>query len=449
VTGFDQINMYAVPAAMLAGARRLAGVAAKLGPAGVRHRTIDLAPGAFAAVTHSEAAQHAWTRATGLLASYLGTTTPAIESLSERVYRSSQAYRSVDARVSQMYRELLLELDQGGAGAPAGPAPVTNDGIPPAGTHPDAVHDWWQRLGEDARATAIAEHPDRVGWLDGVPAEMRDQANRILLDREIAHQRQLAEEYRSGPPDLSLQLSGAEAKIAALDAVRTRLDGEPKAFLLGVSAEGDGLAVVAVGNPDTARQVLTYVPGMASDLTTVPAQVDRMDAIVARAPAHTAAVLWLGYDAPDLGPQVLLESYARDAAEPLNRFQDGLRATHLGDPSYNVLLAHSYGTTTYGITAAERGVSADSVYLIGSIGTNQQSANGFLGTSTPNVYVTTHGPDVAHVLPWVDYYGPDPSRAPFDAHHLPGDYDGLLDSHTSYLFRPEILDNITGLLTRR
>ena len=43
-----------------------------------------------------------------------------------------------------------------------------------------------------------------------------------------------------------------------------------------------------------------------------------------------------------------------------------------------MLLAHSYGSTTYGITAAERGLSADSVYLIGSIGTNQESAHGFL-----------------------------------------------------------------------
>jgi hypothetical protein len=446
VAGFDQVNMFAEPARMLAGARRLAGVAAKLGPAGVRHRMVALAPAAFAATTSSAAAQQAWKRAAGLLTSYLGTTTPAIESLSEDVYQSSEGYRRVDAQVSEMYRELLLQLDQA-AGTPADAALVTNDGIPAARTHPDAVHYWWQGLGEEARAKVTAEHPEQVGWLDGVPAEARDQANRILLDREIAHQRQLVEEYRNGPPDMAVQLSGAEAKIAAMEAIRTRLDGDPKALLLGVSADRDGLAVVAVGNPDTVPKVLTYVPGMGSSLTGVPELVGRMDAIVGTA-TDRAAVLWVGYDAPNKGTPVLFESYARDAGEPLNRFQDGLRATHVGDPSHNVLLAHSYGTTTYGITAAERGVSADSVYLIGSIGTNQESANGFLGTSTSNVYVTTHGPDVAHVLPWINYYGPDPSSAPFDAHHLPGDYDGLLDSHTSYLYRPEILKNIDDLLNK-
>jgi Alpha/beta hydrolase len=450
MAGFDQVTIYADPAQMLTGAQGLAGVAAKLGPAAVRHRTVELAPGSFAAVTHSAAAQQAWKRAAGLLATYLATTTPAVESLSEGVYRSSKAYRSADARVAEMYRELLLLLDQGGTGGPGGAAAlVGNDGIPPPGTHPDAVHDWWQSLGEDGRAKVIAEHPERIGPLDGVPVDARDQANRALLDREAAHQRQLIKEYERQPAVLAAELSEAKAKVVALEAIRTRLDGEPRAYLLGISGADDGRAIVAVGNPDTARQVLTYVPGMASDLSTVPTQVDRMDAIVARAPANTAAVLWLGYDAPDLGPQVLLESYARDASEPLSRFQDGLRATHLGEPSHNVLLAHSYGTTTYGITAATQGVSADSVYLIGSIGSEQQSAHGFLGTSSANVYVTTHGPDVAHILPSVDYYGPDPSSPPFDAQHLPGDYDGILDSHTSYLFRPEILDNITGLLTRR
>jgi len=212
----------------------------------------------------------------------------------------------------------------------------------------------------------------------------------------------------------------------------------------------DGRAIVSLGNPDQAGQVLTYVPGMGSNLGTVTDQLDRMDAVLARAPQHTAAIVWLGYDAPDLGPEVAFGSFAREGAEPLHRFQEGLRATHLGDaPSTNVLLAHSYGTTTYGITAAEHGVSADKVYLLGSIGTDQESAHRLLGTPTAEVYATTHGWDVAHLPPAVDYYRASPADPLFEAHLLPGDYRGIIHSHTEYLHQPDILDNIAGLLARR
>ncbi|MFI7541804.1 alpha/beta hydrolase [Actinoplanes sp. NPDC049599] len=446
MAGFDEINLYAEPGRMLGGARQLAGVAAKLGPAGIRHRAVELAPAAFGAAPHSAAAHRSWRQAATLIASYLTAATPAIEAMSEGVYRSSEAYRSGDARVSEMYRQLLLQRD------PDGAVLISKAGIPPGGTHPDAVHDWWQRLDDEQRTTVVAAQPGLVGALDGVPAAARDRANRAVLDAEIAHQRELVQQYQaqqgrgrtSGVP-----LRAAENALAGLDAVRARLQADPQAHLLAISGAGDGRAVVALGNPDTAGQVLTYVPGMGSDLGTVPAQLGRMDDILARAPEGTAAIVWLGYDAPDLGPQVGFSSYAREAAEPLHRFQEGLRATHVGDPSLNVLLAHSYGSTTYGITAAEHGIAADKVYLIGSIGTNQESAHGFLGTSTSEVYATTHPWDVAHLPPAVDYYGTDPSDVLFDAQRLPGDYDGVLDSHTAYLHRPEILDNIAGLLTRR
>ncbi|BCJ49833.1 hypothetical protein Asp14428_13080 [Actinoplanes sp. NBRC 14428] len=456
MAGFDRINFYAEPARMLDVARRLAGVAAELGPAGIRYAGVNLAPAAFGAAPHSAAAHGSWREAATLLTAYLAAATSEAEAMSEGVHRSSEAYRSGDARVSEMYRQLLLRLEPDAAGAPAGDAAlVTRDGIPGAGTHPDAVHDWWQQLAEGPRDSVLAAHPELVGGLDGVPAESRDQANRHNLDNAISGQRDLIQRYQqeidngAGNEGTVLEQTHAQRQLRQMEELRTRLQGDPRAHLLSFSAEGDGRAVVALGNPDRAGAVLTYVPGMGSDLGTVPGALDRMEAVLARSPQHTAAIVWLGYDAPDLGPQVGFSSYARDAAEPLHRFQEGLRTTHLGDvPSNNVLLAHSYGSTAYGITAAQYGVSADRVYLIGSIGTDQESANGFLGTRTENVYATTHAWDVAHLPPAVDYYRSSPSDPLFGAQQLPGAYDGVLDSHTAYLHRPEILDNIARLLAR-
>src|SRR6266540_5847322 len=53
--------------------------------------------------------------------------------------------------------------------------------VPPRGSDPKAVRDWWNSLSPQDRAFLIREAPDQVGWLDGVPAADRDEANRLVL----------------------------------------------------------------------------------------------------------------------------------------------------------------------------------------------------------------------------------------------------------------------------
>jgi hypothetical protein len=112
----------------------------------------------------------------------------------------------------------------------------------------------------------------------------------------------------------------------------------------------------------------------------------RADALVKSArladpAASTAAITWVGYDAPQTiigfppdGTDATNPAYAHQAGPVLDRFQDGLRATHEGAPSHNTVLGHSDGSTVVGYSAREQGLAADDLVFIGSLGVGADTA---------------------------------------------------------------------------
>ena len=200
---------------------------------------------------------------------------------------------------------------------------------------------------------------------------------------------------------------GAVAELARLDGVLAGLDGlaerladetGPRAYLLGLDPAGDGRAIVAVGNPDRSDNVLTYVPGMTSDLAGVGGELGRAERLAARCaelgPAEqTATVLWLDYDAPDFLDEALLATRADDAGPALHRFQEGLRATHDGTPARQTVLGHSYGSLVVGATARDHGLAADGVAFVGSPGVGVDHA-AELGLPPGRVWSSTARDDV-------------------------------------------------------
>ncbi len=131
--------------------------------------------------------------------------------------------------------------------------------------------------------------------------------------------------------------------------------------------------MVALGNPDRATDVLTYVPGMTAGLDDATGELGRAERVLARgaelAPeTQTSAVLWLGYDAPDFLHEAAWDGQARAAGEALHRFQDGLRATHDGPPARQTVLGHSYGSLVVGTAARDHGLAADALVFVGSPG---------------------------------------------------------------------------------
>ena len=247
-----------------------------------------------------------------------------------------------------------------------------------------------------------------------------------------------------------------------MDVVAARLAStEPRpAYLLGWDIDkGNGRAVISAGNPDTADNVATYVPGTTSNLRDPDHLISRMDTMANDAtvadPAHTtASILWLGYDAPQLlDVDATSGSYAdavRDSGD-LRTFQEGLRATHEGGPSHNTLLGHSYGTTVIGYTAREpQGINADEVVLIASPGVGVDHASDLHGVPAGHVWATTSAFDVIRIVP-DERYGANPVDGSFGARQFGVDWNPL-HGHTNYWdgnyadnpVRRELADIITG-----
>ncbi|MGH3977561.1 MAG: alpha/beta hydrolase [Pseudonocardiaceae bacterium] len=270
----------------------------------------------------------------------------------------------------------------GGAGLPAIPGPHTS---------PQQVDLWWDGLTAGQQAELIEQRPAEIGALNGVPVEARDAANRLVLAALPGSRDRIAElrglgESRSDAQTAELQ------RLEGIEAVRTRLQSTelPRAYLLGFDPAGNGKAIVAVGNPDIADNVVTYVPGTGAGLRSVPTDLKRADVMVEEAGrldpgSSTSAITWIGYEAPQEVANVpgsgwpgegdaMDPGFAERAGAPLDAFQEGLRVTHQGPPSHNTVLGHSYGSTVVGHAASDHDLPVDDVIFVGSPGVGVDSA---------------------------------------------------------------------------
>ncbi|MFJ8477711.1 alpha/beta hydrolase [Kitasatospora sp. NPDC094011] len=260
---------------------------------------------------------------------------------------------------------------------------LLNAGFPPQGAGATEVNSWWKGLTPDEQQRLIQAHPDLLGNRDGIPAAARNQANLLNLDH-------LTKEYENkpNPSDADKQ------KLEGFRAIRTKLDQAktkepPPVFLLAVSDEGQGRGCLSWGNPDTAKNVSAYVPGLGTKLSDVGGKdADRARNVWQAAhnadpTAETASMVWLGYDPPP-GPldgdprtlEVMSGDRAQKGGANYDTFMGGLRATHEGAPAHLVALGHSYGSTTVGMAATQGGgTGADDIILVGSPGTGADRAS--------------------------------------------------------------------------
>ncbi|MCO8275748.1 alpha/beta hydrolase family protein [Actinoplanes sp. TRM 88003] len=274
------------------------------------------------------------------------------------------------------------------------PQPPPGSGRPDCTTSPAEVHRWWSGLATEERNWLLATEAAWLAGLDGLPAADRDIANRLRLDDLRA--------------ELDRAIAGATGRDRdrlravrdGLAALSDRLADEtgPRAYLLRLDIGEEGQAVVALGDPDRATNVLTHVPGMTADLASFGGELARAERVAGRAAelspqASTSAVLWLGYDAPDFVDEAASARRAEAAGPVLRHFQEGLRAAHEGPPARQVVLGHSYGSLVVGQAAAAGGFAADGVVFVGSPGVGSDSARE-LRMPTGEVWSTTSRSDV-------------------------------------------------------
>lgn len=271
---------------------------------------------------------------------------------------------------------------------------------PPADASPAALNAYWDSLTGEQRVVLLREHPEWLGNADGIPAAVRDQANRALLAAAVTAntadlQASAAARTRLGMGSstdrlvdlgVSGRLEAALVRRRSLRAVQT-VSARSGRRLLVLDESGEMMkAAVAVGDVDIADHVSVHVPGIT---TTVPESLGDKDiaaaelaeqtrlqlAGVGRGKETVATVTWLGYEAPqwaelrddtDLTDTAATGHTARQAAPRLASFLNGIDASRVHDPHLS-LDAHSYGSTTAGY-ALQEGTGVDDALFSGSPG---------------------------------------------------------------------------------
>lgn len=359
-----------------------------------------------------------------------------------------------------------VDLDEWGdtvreAGSTAELMGLSAGDVPAAGD-PRAAAAWWAGLSSHERSTYAAAYPARIGALPGLPAQVRHEANMLALQRDLNEMRR-----RGGPRTDQADLDRGQRLLDQLEASEHGPASRRLMLLdLDLDHAGDGRAVVAVGDPDTARHTAVFVPGVGTSLSDVPANVQRAlwlqeaaDSATPGAAGDVAVVLWLGYDAPenplseDRNLSAATGARARSGAEFLDSFVDALRVSHVPGPSHVTVVGHSYGSAVVGEAAsAGDGLAVQDIVTAGSPGMRVEDAGDLqldprhvwagAAADDPIVFFTGSPPEVAvqflPLLPVIDVpfvhaaHGQEPTAPAFGANRYTVDTPG----HSDY-WRPE------------
>ncbi|MEV0495091.1 alpha/beta hydrolase [Streptomyces atratus] len=335
------------------------------------------------------------------------------QDIADRVAKAVRTAADIDWRYTRILRKLKAEeglkvpgpawtdaaTDAAAARNAAGA--YLNEAIPHDAS-PAERKAWWAGLTQEQREEYLAVYPDQIGNLDGIPAVVRDAANRDNLQLLIGKL-----EGQEG--------DRAETQLAGLREIDRQLrllpkSGEPPMYLLGIGDESNGRAIVSFGNPDTARNVSAYVPGLNTSLDKDFAEGDlkraRDTAIGTRYLDHSsAAVVWLGYDAPQTPDglsslAVAGDERAEKGGKAFNGFTEGLVATNENEDPHLTAIGHSYGSRTVGAATQQGGgiPGVDDIVLVGSPGVGVDRAED-LGVGKDHVFVGAAENDVVTKLP--------------------------------------------------
>ncbi|BBZ22920.1 alpha/beta hydrolase [Mycolicibacter hiberniae] len=336
------------------------------------------------------------------------------------------------------------EGTDGGAGA------VDNHTPRPPPQDPKQFAQWWNRLTQ-AEKDAVYDRDHFIGNHPGMPFEDKTHYN---MDRHLpelmanaqsnadtmqARFGQLARQVYMGDhstatgsemAELGPKLQAAKHSLAEYQGVQQAMHADPDgpSRYLGY-LDDHGRAAVSIGNPDTARRNAVLVPGTGQDLTTMSGAADKSLRMF-RA-AHTAdpnllagdvaVTTWMAYDRPMDVLQAAHTSYAHNGAAGLDSFEAGMRASHLGAPSLDTVIGHSYGSTLVGAASTDgHHLAADNVIAVGSPGMFADCASGLDLNPAAQVFASRADNDIITMATGFTL-GPDPTTVDFGAIRLAAD----------------------------
>lgn len=251
---------------------------------------------------------------------------------------------------------------------------------------PREFHDLWQQLSREDR-DLLYRRDHTIGNHPGMPTgdgtdPGSDHYNRLHLAEELAAAR------ASG----SAQLADLEAVDRAL-ATAAKNHNDARLMLLDLTGGQRVHAAIAIGDPDTATHVSVTAPGLnttvANSITTMTDEAVALQretlrqlGAAGRLGETTAAIAWIGYDAPQIpGPglevlgrgvplipglpvtlnpfdvarsergayQVSHDTVAKAGAVNLARFYESVQGAREAGPAHLTAIGHSYGSLTTGL----------------------------------------------------------------------------------------------------
>ncbi|MGY4914038.1 alpha/beta hydrolase [Streptomyces sp. 900116325] len=335
-----------------------------------------------------------------------------------------------------------VKSDRGGVLEAADPY-LDSIKAPPKEATPEENAEWWKNLTSEQRDDYLAVHPNSIGSMNGLPSDVRDEANRMVLNETKARYQLELDAIPKEPTKYGPNISGSypaavittewrewqdkygdkkarmEGVMKGMNAIQDRFDrtgnnGLPEAYLLGFDPTGlgDGKVILANGNPDKADHVGVYVPGTFAGIESVGGGGDthgdlgRGERLWAESHRLTpgqnvSTITWLDYNAPDsIVPEATRGQYADEGGPRLYDFLQGNGAaqqTADGTRAHTTVIGHSYGSTVVGVSAQSGSWN------------DPESANDFIFAGSPGVQAD-HAADLGvgadHVwamgAPWDD-----------------------------------------------
>jgi pimeloyl-ACP methyl ester carboxylesterase len=338
---------------------------------------------------------------------------------------------------------------------------------------PYAMAKWWDSLTLGQRAAIMAAYPERLGNSDGLPAEVRDEANRLTMadDLEWLEEKDRNGTLTEGDRRVLANIRNIMENIEDRESHTDPITGEKAHAQLYVydpyAFNGDGRFAISTGNLDDADHLAVMVSGVTTDAAGKNASSSLNVYDESRwASGESVAVLdWVGYDAPSGidTPGAATQDMARDGAELLASDIEGLRASRSDDPAHLTVIGHSYGSTTSGIAASEYDLDADDLVLNGSPGVPVDDA-GDLTTGRGHTWVGSNSQDGVSWLGkqgsfGADALGNDPAEDDFAAKRVQAEnidrsygwdvpVDSFVKQHTRYYdTNTESLYNVAAIAT--
>lgn len=329
-------------------------------------------------------------------------------------------------------------------------------GPPSAALTPTEVARWWTALPPDLRRVTLAAHAAELGGLAGLPAAVRDAANRTRLAELLRLLRAERDRLAGGigvPPELA-RIAVLRSRLAVAEGVERALAEHPRATLITLDLAGAGRVALGLGDVERAGHVAVLVPGMGSAAVRgVSGTVRRAERLHEQAGREsverTAVVAWIGYAAPGLR-DVPFATRARTGGRLLAADLAGLaagRAAVGADPAHVTVVGHSYGSTVAGAALRSGAPSVRDLVVLGSPGVLADHSRD-LGLPARRVYVAESPLDPVADL---GAFGSDPGDRRFGAVRMRVDPGvGVVRAHSSYFDTDsEALRNVARVVVGR